>query len=69
MKKKSGNRANIGLTRKTEPDDSQPDPDCPDNLEPDPDARSPKIGLRAARPECPPLRETYLQPSFARQMM
>ena len=31
---KSGNRAEIGLARQTEPDDSQPDPDCPDNLEP-----------------------------------
>ena len=30
------NRANIGLTRKTEPDDSQPDPDRPDDFEPDP---------------------------------
>ena len=35
------NRAYIGLTRKTEPDDSQPDPDHPDDFEPDPGARSP----------------------------
>ena len=35
FKKIRENRANIGLTRKTEPDDSQPDPDRPDDSEPD----------------------------------
>ena len=29
----------IGLAQKTEPDNSQPDPDCPESLEPDRGAR------------------------------
>ena len=45
FKKIRENRANIGLTRKTEPDDSQPDPDRPVDFEPDPGARSPKNKL------------------------
>ena len=45
FKKIRENRANIGLTRKTEPDDSQPDSDRSDDFEPDSGARSPKIGL------------------------
>ena len=37
-KKIRENRANIGLTRKTEPDDCQPDPDRPDDFESGPNA-------------------------------
>ena len=29
----------IGFAQKIEPDNSQPDPDCPDNLDPDRGAR------------------------------
>ena len=38
LKKK---RAKIGLVRKTEPVDSQPDPERPDSLQPDSAARMP----------------------------
>ena len=59
------NRAQIGLARKSQPDDLQPEPDQPDDVRPEPGARSPKnraspIGLRAARPDCRPLFQTLL---------
>lgn len=42
------NRAKIELAWKTEPDNSQPDPDRPDDFEFDPGARSPQLENRVS---------------------